>query len=885
MRRRFVLALQTSVIVFLGLAAPGWAFAQEGQDPAASLRLWVEELNTTRTPQAYLEVTVSKQFILPASVLWNGNIVAVEPFDDVTARLTVEDAQGTPKHAGEIVLDIVEGENPFALAWTLDGLEDGVYRATLEIVRAGDFSLATKTYRVRQISTSSLEALLREVEGELRLLDEHLAGFEEAPTSHSAYRLAIVRDYLPTARQAFTDGSWRRAQDDASFLRSLIDSIRVDLTLRTVLDEPMSPPVPKIRSVTVRAGKFNSDGQDVFLFGASGEVDELVAAIPALRRYGLNLLETRVGPADTLPSRNGPDGLPPAISGLFEAAENAEMGVSVNLAPDAMASWAYDAWPALAERRAGTFPYDVTHHKVDSILERHFRSVLSNVAKRSSLVSVALADRPEMQFAGEPIRRGLIAFAKDQYGDRETMNRVWGSFYLDFDEIVMDAGLDRPAFRHDLALYQYELGTAFLARLAEFARQYAPGAPLQINLSDRVFVSGESAFSVDREAIAPIMDVSGCTAVQALNHPYLALGYPSQSLNYTLLRSLNSEAPVFNTWDSFIPAPASPAIALDRAAYALAWEGALAGMSASTAPLGRPDGNPQTLLGRPQRLEGYARACLDLNRLSPVVAAFQDAPPEVSIMWSMSSKIYSDGDPYLESVQRAYEGCHTFGFKVAFVTEDDCARGALEDTSILVIPDVPSMTDEAFTAIDAYIAGGGVTIRQGKPIPYNPRGLARHESLTTSARTLLIRGIDLPTEYLHALDAACEMEGVPSVPRAINASQYPLEGVKTRFVEYNNGAYLYAINLRKEPVTVHLTGPYSSGDDLIGGNEVRFPLTMDPSEPLLLRLHGSQPGGEAGLILDASTPEDTPLGIVEPIRDDVPEAPLKPPVRHQEIKR
>jgi hypothetical protein len=884
MRRRFVLALQTSVIVLLGLAR-GWAIAQEVVDPVASQRIWVEELTTTRTPQAYVEVTVSKQFTLPASVLWNGSIVAAEPFDDVTARLTVEDSEGTPKHAGEIVLDIVEGENPFALAWTPDGLEDGVYRATLEIVREGDFSLATKTYRVRQISKSQLEALLLEVEGELGLLEEHLAGFEETPTLHSAYRLAIVRDYLPIARQAFSEGSWRRAQDDASFLRSLIDSIRVDMTLRTVLDESISPPAPKIRSVTVREGKFINGEQNVFLFGASGEAGELAAAIPALRRYGLNLLETRVGPADTLPSRNGPGGLPQAMVELFEAAENAEMGVSVDLAPDAMPSWAYDAWPALAEGRAGTFPYDVTHPKVDSILERHFRSVLKNAVERSSLVSVALADRPEMQFAGESIRQGLIAFARDQYGDRETMNRVWGSFYLDFNEIEMDGGPDRPAFRHDLALYQYELGTAFLARLAEFARQVAPGVPLQINLSDRVFVAGESAFSVDREAIAPITDVSGCTVVQALNHPYLVLGYPSQSLNYTLLRSLNSEAPVFNTRDSFTPAPATPAIALDSAAYALAWEGALAGMCASTAPLGRPDGNPQTLLGCPQRLEGYARACLDLNRLAPIVAAFQDAPPEVSIMWSMSSKIYGDGDPYLESVQRAYEGCHTFGFKVAFVTEDDCARGALEDTSILVIPDVPSMTDEAFASIDAYIAGGGIAIRQGKPIPYNPRGLARHESLTTSARTLLIRGIDLPTEYLHALDAACEMDGVPSVPRAINASHYPLEGVKTRYVEHEDGAYLYAINLRKEPVTVHLTGPYSSGDDLIGGNEVRFPLTMDPSEPLLLRLHGSQPGGEAGPILEANPSEDTPLGIVEPIRDDVPEAPPKPPVRHQEIKR
>lgn len=883
MRRRLPLPkLIGAVCLPWSVACMAWA--QELPAVSDTSKLWVEELGATRTPQAYVEANVSNQYLLPATVLWEGTIVAAEPFDKIAARVVVEGEDGVPQYEGEVLLDVVVGENPFSIAWNPQDLGDGDYLAKLTIDRSVDMELASRTYRVRRISGSLIESLLRELEADLLEIERHVAAGTGSIVPYARYRLAIVHDYLPVAAAAYLDGSWRRALDDTRFLQSLLDTIRVDLSLRTAKDEPLLDPIPVVRNTGIRDGKFTSEGRPVFLFGATANCDELVTAIPILRRYGLNMVETRVGPVNTLEQRSGAGTVPQEVTSLLEGAEAEGMGVTISLAPDAMAPWAYDAWPALAEGGAGTFPYDVTHPRLESILERHAKTLVPVVSGTPSLVSLALADRPEMQFLGEPTRRGLIAFAKDQYGDRETMNRVWGTFYLDFDEVVLNWNLDRPAYRHDLSLYQYELGTAFLERLGEIARRNAPDVAIQVNQSDRAFEAGESAFGLNRESVAEFTDVSGCTAMESLEHPYLALGYPSQSLNYTLLRSLDQDAPVFNTWDSFIPGETAPANVLGVAAYALAWEGAMAGLNASTAPLGKPDGSSQTLLGRPQRLEGYARACLDLNRLAPVVTAFQSAAPEIGILWSLSSKIFEDGTPYLESVKHAYEGCHTFGFKVGFVTERDIVNGALGDVKILVLPEAPSVSDEAFALIDAYIAGGGITIRQGKPISYNPRGLSRQETLSTSARTILIRGVDWPTEYLHALDAACDLDGAPSVPRAMNASRYPLEGVKTRFVEHNGEAYLYAINLRKEPVSVYLAGPFTRGVDLIGGNEVHFPTVMAPAEPVLLRLDPP----DVVLVAESETAEDAgvPLGVVEPIQQEAQdEQPINPPVRHQEIKR
>jgi len=859
--------------------------AQETPEAPGAQRLWVEEVATARSPQAYLEVIVSKEFALPASVLWQGNIVASEPFDHVVAHATVSSQGGTPLSVGEVELDLRTGENPFSLAWNPEGLDDAEYRASIEVIREGDMQLASADYRVRQISEAYLDGLLQTLESELSRLNVHLQQHPASPPPYTAMRLAIVRDYLPVSRQAFADGSWRRAQDDAEFFNELLASVRAELSLGTptTTEEDLSA-VPAIRDVRVADGEFVSDGRPVFLLGATGSPKELAGAVSALRRYGLNLVETGAGPADTLDNRNSAGRFPEELRDLLDQADGQGMGVAVSLRPADMASWAYDAWPALAEHRAGTFPYDITHPKVQTILERHSQAVLSGLAGRKSLVSVAVADRPEMQFLGEPVRQGLIAFAKEQYGDKETMNRIWGTYYLDFNEVDLTWGMQRSAYRHDLSLYQHELGSIFLAGLAGLVRRDAPGIPVQVNYSDRAFHPGESAFGVDRESVARQTDVSGCVAGQLLDHATLALGYPSQSLNYTLLRAFDPEAPVFNAEDTFVPGATAPASSLASAAHALVWEGAMAGLNASTAPLGRRDGNPQTLLGRPQRLEGYARASLDLNRLAPVVTAFQQAPPIVEILWSMSSKIYNDGDPYLDSVMRAYEGCHTFGFKVGFVTEDDCEAGALENVQILVIPDMLSMSDKAFEAVDAYIAGGGIAIRQGKPIPYNPRGLSRQDSLTTSPRTVLIRGTDTPTSYLHALDAACALDGAPSVPRPVNASRYPLESVKTRFVEHDGDAYLYAINLRKAPATVHLAGPYSTGKDLLGGNEVKFPMTMNPVEPMLIRLDALQSEEPVTVASDRGPAGDVPLGIVEPIVQDSPiERPAPPPRRRRGI--
>ncbi len=101
---------------------------------------------------------------------------------------------------------------------------------------------------------------------------------------------------------------------------------------------------------------------------------------------------------------------------------------------------------------------------------------------------------------------------------------------------------------------------------------------------------------------------------------------------------------------------------------------------------------------------------------------------------------------------------------------------------------------------------------------------------------MLVRGENLPTEYLHAMDAVTAFDALPRIPRTVNLSGYPIEGVKSRYVVYEGQGYLYVVNLRREPAMVQLYGGKRSGHDLIQGRDVEFPMQIEPLVPMLIRL-------------------------------------------------
>ena len=124
--------------------------------------------------------------------------------------------------------------------------------------------------------------------------------------------------------------------------------------------------------------------------------------------------------------------------------------------------------------------------------------------------------------------------------------------------------------------------------------------------------------------------------------------------------------------------------------------------------------------------------------------------------------------PHLESAKFAFEGASFAGYSIRFITESQIARGALAPVKVLILPDTLAVSDETFTQLSAYVEEGGAVARVGKPIPYNERGMSRSDVIRSTAKTVLVRGLNLPTEYLHAMDAAQERGALPEISRPVN---------------------------------------------------------------------------------------------------------------------
>lgn len=457
------------------------------------------------------------------------------------------------------------------------------------------------------------------------------------------------------------------------------------------------------------------------------------------------------------------------------------------------------------------------------------------------------------------------------------MNREWKTRYMSFDEIEVDWDSRRRAYRYDLQTYHQELGTQLFSWLAGMGRESAPGIPVQVQFADSAFDLQETMGGIDLESILASMDINGCETTQPLDGEQLAIGPSIQASYYSLLRSLNP-APVMNTADGFvIPAPVTGYGGFGRV-RTMMWEAVMAGLNGSAIDFGRP--GESGVLGRPELIDGYATAHLDVNRLAPIITSFQRAPAPVRILWSMSSKIFDHGDPFLASARRAYEGCAGFGLHVRFISEREIEREGLGGVEVLVIPRALALTDDAFHVVNHFIQRGGVAVRQGTSIPYTEHGIGRVDTISVSTRTIYIRGEDTPRAYLDALDAAYDLKGLSETPRLVNEFGYPLDGVKSRFVVHQRVPYLYLVNLRENPVTAKLTGNYTSGLDLVSGNRMQFSDTIEPLTPMLIQLEGPPPAQ----IAINDVPQTVPATELEPTLDNKelvkPDASPGPPLRH-----
>lgn len=834
---------------FLGSASSSAAPAFE--------EIWFGEAVATEGQKLSFSLHYPESASVDEPIPLNLEILTAIPYQVCTVRLQVQDTAGNLVDESEMTLDLHRGRDDVTVQWDAAKLAPGKYSLLIIVDYAREYEPASYAVPISRVSADHWRKRIEELEAQLPALEkgvEGLAAEAGAPdpsggggAPHLQLRGKIVRDSVSGARQALEAQQWRLVDRNIAYADDALDVLRADMTFNKAIPETLSPHAAYPARLEIREGGVYEAETPFFLIGAVLGTDTpaeaaetpgsvylgpdaslpLAAQVEWIKRHGLNFVVA------SFPAGVDASVCRQRVSALGQAAGNLQVPWALQLDQEDIAGSVMDAWPDLTEPGFA----DMAHPEFSKVYVQTLKEMFSQAGTQSYRpVGISLADDPHFKYDGEPVRAQFIARIKEWYPDRQDLNRQWHAHLADFDEITIWGEHPEHSYQNQRA-YQFEwqhfhrgLIIQFLSGLKQELAALAPGVPAMMTLSQGAFVPGETRNTPSREDLAALMDISGCRVRFEFGTGLYAINYPVPHAALTLTRSYAKNKPVLMI-DADIDVENGNGVRhRDALVTSAVWEAVMSGATGMAL-------SPESSVFRyPETLAAYTYAAVDINRLAPIIAVFQQAPEEIAVLFSEASKIMDDGVPHLESAQYAFEGASFAGFPVRYMTEKQIQEGGLADIKVLILPSTMAVTDAAFEHLSRFVEEGGMVARVGTPIPYNEKGQSRSDVIRATGNTVLVRGMNLPTEYLHAMDAALVGGTLPEIVRPVNAHGYPLEGVRSRYVTHENESYLYIINLRHDPAMVHLSGMAGSGRDLIRGRDVQFPRELEPLDPMLIRL-------------------------------------------------
>ena len=830
-------------------------------------RMWVRQEGAHSEGGVSVLVRYAESFSALEPAIFECEIHCTENEAESTITLELMTTDGETLARGESTLDLAEGVNRCNFSWDPSLLSDGEYRAHVYVYHPLRGEPPYRDLRLIKISKANLDRDLAAAREGVEAVREYVP-VSEGEKSVPEVRFALASDYLPVAEAHAREGDWPAAQHVARYVARTLASVRAYMTFEPEVKELVAPlPQPDMTTLHIEQGTFFAGDRPVYLFGWNQGIDVSPGLDHAVS-YGLNATVVTVAPEAVVGSS---DLLRTRLDGIFQAAREHNIAVTVHAPVGAAFSWTPPSMPETMDVLQPVQFIAAHEPAARAAMERYMRALLPALQDRPSLLSLSIADKPAIRMGGGEVLAAFADYVRQLYPDRLAVNRAWQTRFSDFSEIQVWWESDRPSYQYDWQTFQQQAAGRFFRGLTDLVRSYLPQTPLQMRYAANVFEEGETRLGVDPEALSALTQIGGCAVSTGLLGSDYALDYPRASLMYAYLRSVAPGQPIYNTeqrlWDDTDP----------YADYSFAhvhsemWDGAIEGQDGSALFSGLTFAGSDLrheLYEHPESVEGYIMACVNINRLAPLVHAFQTAPDEVAIILSMPSQILNDGDPYVKSLVAAFEGASQSGRKVGFITEEQIRTGGLAGVKILIMPNMTAISEAAFEAVNVYIRNHGIVVRAGTTLPYDAWGHSRTDIVSRSLETVYLQESAQATQFYHAMDAVDARPGVEHVPHLVNNFFYPIEGVKSRFLTIDGVPYLYVLNMRRDAEVVYLTGPYTRGRDLIDARDVQFPMTLESLDPMLIRLDILE-GAEVGATV-AAAPEGVPTIPVTPVTAETP---------------
>lgn len=809
----------------------GW-----GREGAPLEELWVTERGTA--PQQGLRMQAEFPDRIPAAGVVEFAYTVVSEYNEAKARMLFHlvdtgGARVVSLQGGDGGLR--PGENRFVFSWQgAPELPPGKYEAVAELFLEGKTPAATVSARLERVSSRHMAEQARQARA---ALEEAAPSAVRGASPHARARAALLEDAAARLERLLAEEDWTAAVRQAAHVRASLESLRSFMALGGLVPE-LQREVPEGAVTLGESGVTAASGEAACLMGQNFSripEESWKGLLERMPRFGMNFAVLPVSAMDSVAAAPfDADLLRRAVLPLLDTAAAGGIGVVLQLSQDALADAVRDQAPGAREPGFA----NLAHPSLLAAFKEHAAAAARAVQGHPALLGISIADTPQFKFEGEQVRLSFVEEIRTANPDRQELNRSWRAHLADFGEITLwgdhpeHAYQNRRAYQFDWQSFHHTLIHALVRDLRDTVAAAAPGIPLMLTLPADAFQKAETRHSPDREETAGMFDALACAQSLAPGEGVYAWNYPTPAVGHALLASFAPEKALFDlsvSLDTLAETASSPA-ETEAVVRSLLWTSLVTGASGLALDL------PPELQELPGVMEAFSRTALEARRLAPVVRALQRAPATTRILYSNSSKILDDGAPHLPSAEFAYEGCSFSGHAVRFVTERQLASEGSGNMGVLVMPETPALTDAAFKALAAFVEADGTVLRVGTPIPYNERGHSRTNVIRNTGNTVLVRGMNMPTEYLHAMDAAIQQESLPRIPRPINTHGYPLEGVLTRYVVHQGAPLLFCVNLRKTPVRCHLDGNLLRGRDLLLGRDVQFPQTLESCDPMLIQL-------------------------------------------------
>ncbi|MCA1901141.1 MAG: beta-galactosidase [Candidatus Hydrogenedens sp.] len=739
-------------------------------------------------------------------------------------NLSEKDSKLAISSSQEIAL--VKGFNKCSFSLPLEGFQDGEYEGKIQVKYTKEEKPAIVDFVMEKISSHGLEMKLREIEKELANVSD-LTTSEHQITSVEP---SLAKKLMEQAQKEFSEKEWEHLSDTLNTLEEQISSLRVSF----LRDVESSVEGDTFESLTLNSEGVFANNKPVSVVGVyldEPSLDKVKMVIDS----SVPLVVFPISLDKLVPLETETSEIPEEIYVLIDTLIENKVYVLIQLIQEQMPAWFYDKYPDSVQDGFINLAVPV----VQGILEKGYKKIVDRYGSNAFYLGMSLLVNPRFKFNGDVVRQSFIEWAKVNYPDRQTLNQIWHAHLTTYDEITIWDEVapswsyqNKRAYQYDWQNFHRDMISNMLKMVFERIRSYHDHpCPLSVSFPASVFELDETKFTPDRERVIPNLDFISLNACFKSEDGIYAQGYPDPAVDLVWLRSVSQGKPLVIARADLQYREGMTSAEKYNYTQGFLWDMVVSGAQVIALNLG----------GNLRDEVPIWKAIADSNRLfkryGEVLRGLQISKPLVRILFSDSSKILDGGVPHLKSARLAFEGSSFAGYDVCFATEREIEAGVLQDTKVLIMPQTLAIEDDVFNMITDYIRSGNYIIRVGTQIPYDPKGKSRRDVVQPTSNTVLVRGMNLPTEYLHGMDAVISNKALPPIPRPVNKVGYPLEGVKSRFIDSSDGGgYLYLLNLRKESVLCRLTGYLQKGVDLVHNESVEFPKMLQPLELLFVKL-------------------------------------------------